>query len=346
MQIFLQKNMRTLEQLDQQLYRLTDELIRDVKEVRGDIMILGAGGKMGPSLAKLTKLAVDAAGVQKKVVAVSRFTNQAAKQELEDLGIDIIASDLMNDDALQRLPEIENILYMAGTKFGTTGNEHLTWAMNAYLPGRVAAKFKHSRIVAFSTGNVYPLTSVNSMGPTEEHPVGPVGEYAQSCLGRERIFEHFSHLHGTPVLIYRLNYAIDLRYGVLLEIAKAVRSKKPVNLSMGYVNIIWQGDANQIAIRCLRLCSSPPAKLNVTGSTITPVKWIAQEFGKIFEIEPIFENKEEPTALLSNATRMEELFPFKKVSVKEMIQMTAEWLEGDGPLLNKPTHFQERTGKF
>lgn len=338
--------MRTLEQLDQQLYTLTEGLIRDVKELRGDIMILGAGGKMGPSLAKLTKMAVDAAGVQKKVTAVSRFTNQSAKQELEDLGIEIIASDLMDDEALQRLPEIENILYMAGTKFGTTGNEHLTWAMNAYLPGRVAEKFKHSRIVAFSTGNVYPLTSINSAGPTEEHPVGPVGEYAQSCLGRERMFEHFSHLHGTPVLIYRLNYAIDLRYGVLLEIAKAVRSKRPVNLSMGYVNIIWQGDANQVAIRCLGLCSSPPKKLNVTGSTITSVRWIAQEFGKIFGLEPVFENQEEPTALLSNASGMEELFPFRKVSVEEMIRMTAEWLQQDGPLLNKPTHFQERTGKF
>lgn len=338
--------MRTLEQLDQQLYTLTDGLVHDVKELRGDIMILGAGGKMGPSLAKLTKLAVDAAGIQKKVIAVSRFTNHSAKTQLEDLGIEIIASDLMDDEDLQRLPEIENILYMAGTKFGTTGNEHLTWAMNAYLPGRVAEKFRHSRIVAFSTGNVYPLTSINSAGPTEEYPVGPVGEYAQSCLGRERMFEHFSQLHGTPVLIYRLNYAIDLRYGVLLEIAKAVRSKKPVNLSMGYVNIIWQGDANQIAIRCLGLCSSPPKKLNVTGSTITSVRWIAKEFGKIFGIEPVFENQEEPTALLSNASKMEELFPFRKVSVEEMIRMTAEWLQLDGPLLNKPTHFQERTGKF
>lgn len=338
--------MRNLKQLDQQLYNLTDGVISDMKELKGDILILGAGGKMGPSLAKLTKLAVDAAGVRKKVIAVSRYSNQAAKKELEDLGIEIISADLMDDAALQQLPEVENVLYMAGTKFGTTGNEHLTWAMNAYLPGRVALKFKQSRIVAFSTGNVYPLTAVNSTGPSEEHPVGPVGEYAQSCLGRERMFEHFSQVYATPVLIYRLNYAIDLRYGVLLEIAKAVRSRKPVNLSMGYVNIIWQGDANQIAIRSLRLCSSPPAKLNVTGSSITSVRWIAKEFGKIFGIEPVFENNEEPTALLSNASRMEELFPFKKVSVGEMIEMTAEWLQLDGPLLNKPTHFQERTGKF
>lgn len=338
--------MRTLEQLDQYLYNVTDELVADVKGLTGDIMILGAGGKMGPSLAKLAQLAVNAAKSDKKVIAVSRFSNRESRQELENLGIQIISADLMDDDALQRLPETENVLYMAGTKFGTTGNEHLTWAMNAYLPGRVAGKFKHSRIVAFSTGNVYPLTSINSKGPSEDHPVGPVGEYAQSCLGRERMFEHFSHVNGTPVLIYRLNYAIDLRYGVLLEIAKAVKSRRPVNLAMGYVNIIWQGDANQIAIRCLKFCSSPPAKLNVTGSTVTSVKWIAQEFGKLFGLNPVFENEEEPTALLSNAAKMEELFPFRKVSVQEMISMTAEWLQLDGPMLNKPTHFQERTGKF
>jgi len=335
-----------LEELDNKLYTLTDDFVDDLRTLKGDILILGAGGKMGPSLSKLTKLAVDAAGVNKRVVAVSRFSNKAAQKELEDLGIEIIAADLMDDDALQRIPEAENVIYMAGTKFGTTGNEHLTWAMNAYLPGRVAEKFKHSKIVAFSTGNVYPLTSIESTGPSEEHPVGPVGEYAQSCLGRERVFEHFSHLYNTPVLIYRLNYAIDLRYGVLLEIAKAVRIKKPIDLSMGFVNIIWQGDANQIAIRSLKLCSSPPKILNVTGSQITSVKWLANEFGKLFGINPVFENKEQPTALLSNSARMEELFPFRKVSIDEMILMTAEWLKLGGPLLNKPTHFQERTGKF
>jgi nucleoside-diphosphate-sugar epimerase len=252
----------------------------------------------------------------------------------------------MNDNDLLRLPEIKNVIYMAGTKFGTTGNEHVTWAMNAYLPGRVAEKYKHSRIVAFSTGNVYPFTPIKSAGPSELHPVGPIGEYAQSCLGRERIFEHFSHVNKTPVLIYRLNYAIDLRYGVLLEIAKSVRAKKPVDLSMGFVNVIWQGDANHIAIRCLKLCDSPAAILNVTGNAIVSTKWIAEEFGKLFDVAPLFINQEQPTALLSNASKMEELFPFRKVSIEEMIGMTAEWLQQDGPLLNKPTHFQERAGKF
>ncbi len=338
--------MRSLEELDQKLYTITDDLIEDIRKLTGDILILGAGGKMGPSLAKLANQAVDAAGIKKRIVAVSRFSDENAKRELERNGIEIISADLTDDDALQRLPEIENVIYMAGTKFGTTGNAHLTWAMNVYLPGRVATKFRHSKIVVFSTGNVYPLTSTNTRGPSETSPVGPVGEYAQSCLGRERIFEHFSQVHNTPVLIYRLNYAIDLRYGVLLEIAKAVKSRKPIDLSMGYVNVIWQGDANQIAIRCLKLCTSPPAKLNVTGSKSTSVRWIANEFGKLFGMAPVFENDEQPTALLSNAAMMEELFTFKKVSVADMILMTADWLQHGGPQLNKPTHFQERTGKF
>lgn len=343
---FLQRCYMTLTDIDNRLYSLNNDFLDDVRAINGDILILGAGGKMGPSLAKLTKLAVDAAKVKRKVIAVSRFSNKAAENEMTDQGIETISMDLLDDDALLRLPNVENVIYMAGTKFGTTGNESNTWAMNAYLPGRVAQKFKSSRIVAFSTGNVYPLTSTDGKGPSEEHPVAPIGEYAQSCLGRERMFEHFSKTNGTPVLIYRLNYAIDLRYGVLLEIAKSVKGKKPIDLSMGHVNIIWQGDANQIAIRSLKLCSTPPAILNVTGTSVLSVKWIANEFGKIFGERPIFENSEQPTALLSNASKMEQLFPFPKVPVNEMITLTAEWLNLGGSMLDKPTHFQERTGKF
>jgi nucleoside-diphosphate-sugar epimerase len=338
--------MQNLEALDNKLYRLSDDFVRDVDSLSGDIMILGAGGKMGPSLAKLAQKAVAASGAGKKIIAVSRFGDPKARLDLEQEGIEIIATDLMDDERLQELPDVENIIYMAGTKFGTTGNEHFTWAMNAYLSGRVANRFRNSKIVAFSTGNVYPLMATTSDGPTESSPVGPVGEYAQSCLGRERMFEHFSYKNKTAVLIYRLNYAIDLRYGVLLEIAKAVMNTIPIDLSMGYVNVIWQGDANEIAIRSLKLCASPPAILNVTGTKKLSVRWIANEFGKIFKVRPRFEGVEQPTALLSNASRMEELFPFKKVTIEEMIAMTAEWLQLGGPMLNKPTHFQERTGKF
>jgi nucleoside-diphosphate-sugar epimerase len=336
----------TLEDLDSMMYRINDEFVDDVRAINGDFMILGAGGKMGPSLCKLTKLAVDAAKMKRRVIAVSRFSNKAAEREMHDLGIETISMDLMDDNALEQLPDVENVIYMAGTKFGTTGNESYTWAMNAYLPGRVAEKFKHSRIVAFSTGNVYPLTSITTGGPSEEHPVAPIGEYAQSCLGRERMFEYFSKNNGTPVLIYRLNYAIDFRYGVLLEIAKAVKSQKPIDLSMGHVNIIWQGDANQIAIRSLKLCSSPPTILNVTGTKGLPVRSIANEFGKIFGVNPSFKNEEQATALLSDASKMEGMFPFQKITVNEMIMMTAQWLELGGSQLDKPTHFQERTGKF
>ena len=336
----------TLEDLDKRMYQLNDDFVDDVRAINGDFLILGAGGKMGPSLSKLTKLAVDAAALKKKVIAVSRFSNKAAEAEMHDQGVETISMDLMDDNALQKLPEVENVIYMAGTKFGTTGNESYTWAMNSYLPGRVAEKFKHSRIVAFSTGNVYPLTSVTGSGPTEEHPVAPIGEYAQSCLGRERMFEFFSKQNGTPVLIYRLNYAVDFRYGVLLEIAKAVKNKKPINLAMGNVNIIWQGDANQIAIRSLKLCSSPPAILNVTGSSKLSVRWIANEFAKLFDVPAVFEGNEQPTALLSNSSKMEQLFPFKKVTVNDMITMTGQWLQLGGSLLDKPTHFQERSGKF
>jgi nucleoside-diphosphate-sugar epimerase len=335
-----------LEDVDKMMYRINDEFVDDIRTINGDFLILGAGGKMGPSLCKLTKLAVDAAKAKRRVIAVSRFSNKAAETEMHDLGIETISMDLMDDNALLGLPDVENVIYMAGTKFGTTGNESYTWAMNAYLPGRVAEKFKHSRIVAFSTGNVYPLTSITTGGPSEEHPVAPIGEYAQSCLGRERMFEYFSKNNGTPVLIYRLNYAIDFRYGVLLEIAKAVKSQKPIDLSMGHVNIIWQGDANQIAIRSLKHCSSPPSILNVTGTNILSVRSIANEFGKVFGVTPYFKNEEQTTALLSNASKMEAMFPFKKITVNEMIMMTAQWLQLGGSLLDKPTHFQERTGKF
>jgi nucleoside-diphosphate-sugar epimerase len=335
-----------LEKLDQRLYAFDSDFATDMQRINGDILVLGAGGKMGPSLLKLARLGCDAAGVNKRILAVSRFQDQAVRDSLAAHRIEIAPLDLLDDQSLQQLPDFENVIYMAGTKFGTTGNEHYTWAMNAYLPGRIATRFPSSNIVVFSTGNVYPLTPIESEGPSETSATGPVGEYAQSCLGRERVFEYFSHTKGTPILIYRLNYAIDLRYGVLLEIAKAVKSNTPIDLTMGYVNVIWQGDANQIAIRCLNHCSSPPAILNVTGNQKVSIRWLAHEFSKRLGEDPILVNEEEPTALLSNASQMEKLFPFAKVSISEMIDMTTEWLDLDGPMLKKPTHFQARDGRF
>lgn len=301
---------------------------------------------MGPSLAALAQRAVKESGSNNKVIGVSRFSNPEHREELEDQGITAIPADLMKEDELAALPDAKNVIYLVGTKFGTSGNECFTWALNSYLPGRVAEKYRESNIVAFSTGNVYPFTDVEGGGPTEEDPTGPVGEYAQSCLGRERVFEYFSKTNGTPLLIYRLNYAIDMRYGVLLEIAQSVYNGTPIDLKTGYVNVIWQGDANEIALRCFSKCTSPPNVLNVTGTETISVRWMAEQFGELFNKEPKFVNQEEPTALLSNASKAERLFGKPRVSLPQMIEWTAEWVKREGETLDKPTHFQERKGAF
>ena len=322
------------------------DLITDIAKLDGDIIILGAGGKMGPALAKLAKEATDKAGVKKKIIAVSRFTGSGTRDELNDCGIEARSVDLLEDAQLQSLPEVKNVLYLAGTKFGTSGNESFTWAMNSYLPGRVAQKYKNSNIVAFSTGNVYHLTPVDSGGATENSVTHPVGEYAQSCLGRERLFEYYGEKNNTPVLIFRLNYANDVSYGVLLEIAQSVKSGKAIDMTMGYVNVIWQGDANEIALRSLLHCEVPAKILNVTGPEIVSIHWLANEFGKMFETKPVLINEEQPTALLSNASESFRLFGHPKVSLNKMMEVIAEWLKQDGKILNKPTHFQEREGQF
>lgn len=338
--------MKTLEELEEFMTKPSQELIDDLTSLDGDILILGVGGKMGPTLAKMTKRAIDQAGLDKKVIGASRFSSGNLKDELEAFGIETIAVDLLDDEALQSLPDVKNIIYMAGNKFGTAGNEHFTWIMNAYLPGRVAAKFKNSRIVAFSSGNVYPFTDVVSGNCSEDTPADPIGEYAQSSLGRERVLTNFSHNNDTPMLIFRLNYAIDMRYGVLLEIAQHVFDEKPIDLTMGNVNVIWQGDANEYAVRSLVHCDSPPKVLNVTGPETISVRWLAQEFGKQFGKEPAFVNEEQPTALLNNASQAHKLFGYPKVSLHQMIDMTASWIKNDGEVSDKPTHFQEREGAF
>src|SRR5665647_768354 len=324
----------------------SDALVNDMSALKGDILILGVGGKIGPSLALLAQKAIDRSGVHRKVIGVSRFSEPGLKEQLEKNGIETHQADLMNETDLQTLPNVENVLYLAGTKFGTTGKESLTWAMNAYLPGRVSEKCRDSRIVVYSTGNVYPFSNIASGGASEEVSPAPVGEYGQSCLGRERIFEHFSDKYQIPLLIYRLNYANDLRYGVLVEIAKSVKEKKSIDISTGQVNVIWQGDANEIALRSLLHCSIPAKKLNVTGPETASIRWIAGEFGKIFKETPVFSGQEEPTALISNAAESFRLFGYPRVSLKEMIELTAEWLLHDGTTIYKPTHFQERKGQY
>ncbi|MCE6990123.1 NAD(P)-dependent oxidoreductase [Dyadobacter sp. CY323] len=338
--------MNGIESLEEKWLSPSDALIEDMKRIKGDIMVLGAGGKIGPSICRLAKQAIDRAGVDKHVIAVSRFSEEGVAAELNADGIETISANILDDPQLKNLPEVENVLYLAGTKFGTSSNEPYTWAMNTYLPGRVAEKFRKSKIVVYSTGNVYPFTPVNSGGATEDMRADPVGEYGQSCLGRERLFQYFSSVYGTPLLIYRLNYAIDFRYGVLLEIAKSVLAQKPINVNMGHVNVIWQGDANEMAIRSLLHCEAPAKLLNITGPETVPLRWLAKEFGKIFQVEPQFVGEEQPTALLSNAAESFRLFGYPRTTLKEMIGITAQWLLEGGKTINKPTHFQERKGQF
>jgi nucleoside-diphosphate-sugar epimerase len=338
--------MRTIEELEDFMTEPSKQLVKDMEQIDGDIMILGVSGKMGPTLAKMTKRAVDQSGIEKKVIGVARFSERGLQEDLESFGIETIRADLLLEDDLSSLPYVKNIIYMAGTKFGTVGNEHYTWAMNAYLPGRVAEKFKDSRIVSFSTGNVYPFTNVASNDCTEDIPPNPVGEYAQSCLGRERILTYFSKKYDTPMVIFRLNYSIDLRYGVLLEIAKQVYQEKQIDLTMGNVNVIWQGDANEYAIRSLLHTDHPPKIVNATGPETLSIKWLAKEFGKRMGKEPSFIHSESPTALLNNASNAHKLFGYPKVTVQQMIDLIADWVVNGGHTINKPTHFQEREGAF
>lgn len=321
-------------------------LLNDISGIDGDILILGAGGKMGPAMALLAKEAVDATGINKRIIAVSRFSDPEAMNKLNNYGITTIQADLLNNDDLHKIPDIPNVIYLVGHKFGTTGNESYTWAMNTFLPGVVAEKFKKSNIVVFSTGNVYPLSPIVNGGMTEDMPASPIGEYAQSCLGRERIFQYFSQKNNTPMLIYRLNYANDVTYGVLLEIAKSVYEEKEIDLTMGNVNVIWQGDANEIAIRSLLHCSAPTKILNVTGPEIISVKWIAEEFGKQFGKTPVFCGKEAPEALLSNAAECFSIFGYPRVTLKQMMELFGYWVMEKGEMIDKPTHFQERKGAF
>jgi nucleoside-diphosphate-sugar epimerase len=312
----------------------------------GDLILLGAGGKMGPTLALRARRAAQMAGAKHRVIAVSRFTSEAAKQEMASTGVETIACDLLDPSALATLPDAENVIYMAGRKFGSTGGEALTWAMNVHLAALVAERFQRSRIVAFSSGNIYPFVPVTSGGATESSPPGPVGEYAQSVLGRERMFEYFSGLYGIPTVLLRLNYAAELRYGVLLDIGNKVFAREPVDVTPGMVNVIWQGDANSVCLRSFGLCQTPPAVLNLTGPEMLSVRQIATRFGEHFGVTPVFTGVESSTALLNNAARCHRLFGYPKVSVEDLIEWTARWIGIGGSTHEKPTHFETRDGKF
>jgi nucleoside-diphosphate-sugar epimerase len=336
----------TNDQLEDVLSKPSEHDIEALKQMQGDLILLGAGGKMGPSLAARARRAAAEGGVRKRIIAVSRYSSPESRHEIEQAGVEVISADLLNEDDLARLPKVDNVIFMVGRKFGSTGAESLTWAMNAYVPARVAEHYRSSRIVSFSSGNIYPLVPVVSGGATEETPLLPMGEYAQSVLARERMFEYMSSRYETQIAILRLNYAIDLRYGVLLDIGRKVFERRPVDLATGNVNVIWQGDANSVCIRSFAHCSSPPFILNLTGPETLSVRWIARRFGELLGIEPQFEGAEAPTALLNNAARCQRLFGYPSVSVEQMIEWTAAWLRGGGRTHDKPTHFEARDGKF
>jgi nucleoside-diphosphate-sugar epimerase len=334
------------EELEELLSRPSAESIELFKKIDGDILFLGIAGKIGPSLAYMAKRACDEAGVEKRIIGVSRFSNSDEKAQVEKRGIETIPGDLLDRDFLESLPKVKNVFFLAGMKFGSEENLSLTWAMNSYLPALVAEYFKDSRIVAYSTGCVYPLVPVESGGSKETDKPEPVGEYAQSCLGRERMFEYGSRKHNTPVALIRLNYAVEPRYGVLVDVAAKVKNNQPLDLTMGYFNAIWQGDANNMVLRSLEHTASPASVLNITGEETLRVRDVALEFGKLFNKKVQFTGSEAETALLSNAEQAFRLFGKPKVSVKQVIEWTAHWMEDEKKLLGKPTHFEVRDGKY
>ncbi|MGW4233108.1 NAD-dependent epimerase/dehydratase family protein [Streptomyces sp. NPDC004980] len=335
--------------LEERLATPSPALVADLGRLEGDLLVLGAGGKMGPSLCRLARRALDATGrTDVTVHAVSRWSDKAAATELEAAGVRTVAFDLMDPAAdLAALPDTGNIVFMVGAKFGSSGAPSLAWAVNAAMPDRVVRRWPGSRIAAFSTGNVYPLVPVSSGGCTETDPVGPVGEYAMSCLGRERIFGHAALTRGTMVANIRLNYAVDLRYGVLADIAHRVQAGEPVDVTTGHANVVWQGYANEVALRSLLHATAGKAfTLNLTGPETASVRRIAQWFGEEFGKEPVLAGEVAPTALLSDASRCHALFGYPDVTLRTLVEWQADWLRRGLPLSGRPTKFQVRDGRF
>ncbi len=336
---------QTVEQLDDLLSEPTPGVVATLGRLEGDLLILGVVGKMGPTLARMARRASEMAGVRRRVIGVARFS-AGGEARLRECGIETVRADLLDPAQLVRLPEAPNVVYMAGMKFGTTGQEALTWAMNSLLPALVCQRFRSSRIVAFSTGNVYGLAPVVLGGSVESDPLQPAGDYAMSCVGRERVFEHFSRTLNIPLALLRLNYAVELRYGVLVDLAQRVWAGQAIDLTMGNFNVIWQGDANAVTLQAFDHVASPPFVVNVTGPELLSVRRIAEEFGRLFGKEVAFHGQEAGDALLSNAQRGHGLFGYPRVGVRQMVSWVADWVRRGGPTLGKPTHFETRDGKF
>lgn len=331
--------------LEDELSEPTPELIRDIAALDGDLILLGAGGKMGPTLAMLAARAVRASGSRHRVIAVSRFQDAGVRARLSGHGVEVIAADLFDPGTFDTLPAVPNVISLVGRKFGTSGDAAATWATNVWIPALVLERFAQSRVVVLSTGNVYPLTASSGRGPAEDHSLAPIGEYAWSALARERMVEFLARRHDTRAAIVRLNYAVEPRYGILRDIADAIVARRPIALAMGAVNVIWQRDANAIVLRMLRHCATPPAILNVTGPVVR-VRQLAMGIGQRLGVDPVFEGSEGETALLSNASRADQLFGAPPTGIDAMIDGVVAWMEAGGRSLSKPTHFGERSGAF
>jgi len=336
----------TVPELEDRLSEPTPGVIATFRDLPGDLLFLGVAGKMGPTLARMAKRAADAAGTPRRVIGVSRFSDASQIGQLNAHGIETIRCDLMDEAAVAQLPEVANVVHCAAMKFGATGNESLTWAMNTWLPSVVCRKFRRSRIVAFSTGNVYGLVPVSSGGSVETDSPQPVGEYAMSCLGRERMFEHFSRTLAIPTALLRLNYACELRYGVLVDLARKIWASQPVDLGMGWFNCLWQGDANAQTLQALALTTSPPFVLNLTGPEPLRVRDVAEELGRSMNCPVTFTGKESESALLNNAAEARRRFGPPRVPASELLGWVADWVRRGGPDLGKPTHFESRDGRF
>ena len=342
----LDKTPKTEVELEESLSRPTAALVEAFARIEGDIIVLGAGGKMGPSLTRMARRATEQSGTARNIFAAARFTDPQVESVLKEAGIVTVRCDLLDRDSVQQLPDAANVIFMAGQKFGTTDSPERTWAVNILAPALAAERYSESRVVAFSTGCVYPDSPNTSSGSKEGDPLEPLGEYANSCVGRERIFEHYSKSNRTPMAFVRLNYANDLRYGVIAEIGRAVWEGRAIDVSTGCVNVIWQGDANAMALRLLEHTACPPLAVNITGPAKVSVRSIAEAFGALFGKIPTFEGHEGSNSLLSDASLSRELLGEPGVSLEQMIEWTAGWIRLGGRQLNKPTHFQTRDGRF
>ena len=335
-----------IEALEDHLSEPSETLVAELAEASGDWLFMGAGGKMGPTMARMVRKGLDRAGNPVRVCAASRFSDESARESLELNGIETIEADVLDRDAVSNLPDAANVVFMLGMKFGITTNPSLAWAMNTQAPAIVSERFAGARIVAFSSGNVYPYVSVETVGATEETSTEPESEYGWSLLGRERTFEHFSRVNETPVAIVRLNYAAETRYGVLVDLAQRILAHAPIDLSMGHLNFLWQRDANEHALRAFGLATSPPAIVNVTGAEVLAVRNLSEHLGEALGVEPVFTGEPSDTALLNDASKSHRLFGPPLTSTDEAIAAVVAWLRAGHHILGKPTKFEARDGKF